>query len=578
MNNFFSRLGFGSRKHVTDEELLACMDGEVPSGTARRIRRHLESCWSCRKRYEELQAAIFGFMDYRKRQIARYMPPPQGGRVRFLEKLHNEAAKPPALWCARIFNTFRSKVAIGMNPVLSACLILVGVVLAAILLGRNPATVSASELLKKAELSETKVSVNPRRALISQRVRISSTGATLEYLLYRDSQGRRHPRSSQLNKTGLELKRRLELAGVDWRQPLSAADFHRWHDRLSDRHDTVSSDNTTLTLLTSTTSSVVNQTSLTVRKVDFHPTRRRIVFNDLPAIEISELNFDVSDWNEVTASSVFEPDTASLPVAPDLPKAAEPIPARPSLAALDEAELRARLALNKVNADFGEQIVIRQSQSYVEVTGIVETKERKQELENSLGGILLVRTSLQSIEEIPQRSAPLPSQPTEEYSATHESQLQLYLASRSQNPEQVAKSGHELLEASIGIQREVHALDFLSTRFPATARINLSPSANATLKELVSRHKETLGSAINAERILVDHWATAAPSRSEPKSYAGYDDLRLAAGRNKELCDELLSTRQTNPRAVGEILSDLQESIWHLDVIFRHLDPIEDTR
>jgi hypothetical protein len=512
-------------------------------------------------------------MDFRKRQIARYMPPPEDGKVRFLAKLHNEAAKPPALWCARIFNSFRSRVEMGVNPVLSTCLILVGVFLAAILLGRHPATVSAGELLKKAELSEAKVSDNPRRALVSQRVRISSTGATLEYLLYRDSQGRRHPRSSQPNKAGLELKRRLELAGVDWQQPLSAADFQRWHDHLSDKQDAVSMDDTTVTLLTSTRSSPVTQASLTVRKIDFHTTRRRVVFNDFGAIEISELNYDVSDWSDEKAASLFEPDAAYLRSPSALAKPVEPLPMLPSPAKLDEAELRARLVLNEANGDSGEQIVIRKSQSYVEVTGVVETRERVQELENSLRGIPLVHTSLHSIEEMPTRSVPLSSgPPTQEYSATHVSQLQTYLTRRSQSPEQIAESGHELLEASLGIQREVRALVFLNTRFPTASRSELSQDASATLKELVERHKEKLDNAINRERILVDRWAAPASPGSGMKFEADYDDLRLEAGKNKELCDELLSTSQASRGTVDQMLQDLQESLQRLNAILRRLD------
>jgi hypothetical protein len=329
-------------------------------------------------------------------------------------------------------------------------------------------------------------------------------------------------------------------------------------------------------LLTRTTSSPVTQASLTVRKEDFHPTRRRIVFNDFSAIEISELNYDVSDWNEVTASSLFEPDTASVPVVPSLQKLVEPLPLKPSPAALDEAELRARLALNKANADAGEQIVIRQSQSSIQVTGLVETRKRKQELENSLEGIPLVNTSFQSIEEMSRRPAthPFSKSGVQEYSVAGDSRLQTYLASRAENPEQIAESAHQLLEATLVIQREIRAVDFLNVRFPASDRANLTRDASANLQELLTRHMERLGNAIRSEHTLVDRWITVAAPRSGTKSGPGigYDDLRLEASKNKELCDELLSTSTEDHGAVDKILAEMQESVQRLEAIMAHLN------
>src|SRR5437016_2313128 len=268
MNDFFAQIGLGSRKHVTDGELLGFMDGEIRSGNARRIRFHLEACWTCRRRYEQIQSTIFEFMDYRNQMAARYMPPPSGGKARFLVELQNEIGKPRPSWCARIFSRAHTKAVASLNPVLSLCLVLAAVALVILLAGHDPKTVSAAELLNKAESSEMHFAENGRHVLVSQRVRLSSPTTAFDRLLYRDSEGRRHARQTQLNQAGVELKRRLEVAGVDWQKPLSAADFQRWHDHLSDKQDTVSIDDKTITLLTSTSSSPVTQASLTVRKID----------------------------------------------------------------------------------------------------------------------------------------------------------------------------------------------------------------------------------------------------------------------------------------------------------------------
>jgi len=45
-----------SRKHSTDEELLAFLDGEMPNTQIRAIRTHLRACWKCRSALAELEA------------------------------------------------------------------------------------------------------------------------------------------------------------------------------------------------------------------------------------------------------------------------------------------------------------------------------------------------------------------------------------------------------------------------------------------------------------------------------------------------------------------------------------------
>ena len=48
--------------HLSDEQLLLEMDGELKTGAANRVREHLSACWSCRARRGELEAAIKNFV------------------------------------------------------------------------------------------------------------------------------------------------------------------------------------------------------------------------------------------------------------------------------------------------------------------------------------------------------------------------------------------------------------------------------------------------------------------------------------------------------------------------------------
>jgi len=48
--------------HLSDEQLLLELDGELKTRAANRVREHLSACWSCRARRNELEAAITNFV------------------------------------------------------------------------------------------------------------------------------------------------------------------------------------------------------------------------------------------------------------------------------------------------------------------------------------------------------------------------------------------------------------------------------------------------------------------------------------------------------------------------------------
>jgi hypothetical protein len=578
MNRFLAQFVITSRMHVTEEDLLGFMDGEIRAGAARRVRQHLEACWACRSRYEEMQGTIFQFMNYRKQIAIPYMPPSTGGRARFMASLDDLIERKPISRSERLLNHARLTVAHVMNPILSACLIVVAAALAIVLVWRHTPTVSANELLEKAEMSELQPPQKHGHVAVYQKVRIRTQALTLERALYRDSEGRRHTRTSTLNGSETELKNSLELVGVDWQRPLSASDYRRWHDRLTDKRDEVHMAKGLLTLSTITTSSDVSEASLTVRMTDFHTLGRRMVLRKFGAIEISEVGYELLTWDQIDPAGLFEPaDGSSNPiqVAPQQIKAPAPLP---TTVALDEAEIRARLALNQANADSGEQIVIRQSPSAVQISGVVETNVRKEELENSLRGIPLVTLSLKSVEEmvrsVPARR-PSNSRMHEFSITTHESPLQTYLEQRSATPEQAAELGSELLEAVLTIQKESHSLNLLNQRFPGDVRGRLSSEGRNLLGELLGRHRKTLKRAIAAERILIASWVPTTQTEPFPKVVQTTDEeLERESAKNKELCDEVLAASKETQRPVDRILSDMQQLLDRLEKLAANLDPL----
>src|SRR3972149_2853628 len=83
--------------HLSDEQHLLALDGELSSREAAVVKVHLESCWTCRTRSEQIGEAIADFVEYRNCLITRYSSPSAGTRAVFvaqLEQLARSVGRP----------------------------------------------------------------------------------------------------------------------------------------------------------------------------------------------------------------------------------------------------------------------------------------------------------------------------------------------------------------------------------------------------------------------------------------------------------------------------------------------------
>lgn len=67
--------------HLSDETLLRDIDGELKRREERRVRAHLEVCWSCRTRRSELECAIADFVHVHQQRVVENLPPAEGPRA-----------------------------------------------------------------------------------------------------------------------------------------------------------------------------------------------------------------------------------------------------------------------------------------------------------------------------------------------------------------------------------------------------------------------------------------------------------------------------------------------------------------
>src|SRR5262245_49036513 len=86
--------------HLSDEQLLLALDGELSARETALVEAHLESCWSCRTRSKQIGEAIADFVEYRNFINKRSSEPFAGTRAMLVAQVQELArnAGQPSLW------------------------------------------------------------------------------------------------------------------------------------------------------------------------------------------------------------------------------------------------------------------------------------------------------------------------------------------------------------------------------------------------------------------------------------------------------------------------------------------------
>ena len=508
MRNILGILIANIRTHLSDETLSDLVSGEVAGRKLRRAEFHLSKCWKCRSRYEQLERAAMGFVELHKQIITPNPTEAPQWREMFLARLDEAAAEVPSSSWSRLLPNFRFAGFTNMNPFLaSAAVILVASVILFFIWQRSMPSVSASELLHRAESSDRNSSQTREPGVIFQKVRIRTVHASVERDLYRDREGRRRPKSEPVAAEFTPLKAKLNIAGVNWDEPLSASSYKAWHDSQTEESDQVRrSGKNLLTVTTKTSGGIVVEESLTVREADFHPVKRTVELLDVGTVEIAEVNYAVLNWNAVN-EDLFEPLTPAIAPGPSLHATIAPTPpVLPPPTQLLDAELQARVALHAVGADLGEQVevIYEPRASVVLVRGLVNTPERKHELSAALQGIPDVEVRVQTVEEaVAKRQVEDVAPPSRGVIVTGHPALEEELVKRFPSPDLRAAFVNRALSLAGLATDHAWALRRLEERYSADQVALLNQPGRQTLELLVRDHVATIREEIVSEEELV---------------------------------------------------------------------------
>jgi len=447
-----------SERHLEDEVLLKLLDGELPEAAASKHRSHIEACWTCRTRLEELENAIGEYVRYRD-AIRPLVPPPPGPwsdlRSRFSD--HDRAIETST-------PNRRNKFAMRPLPWLAAAAAAIAVFAIVRRLETVP-SVSAAELLHKASVVEQPAS-SRRRIQIKTRARTFI-----------------RPASTPVGTVPVDkdIEQMFRRANFSWEEPLSARSFEAWRNQLSEKHDTPPVIGATEDILqTSTSTGELRRATLTLRAKDLQPVSETLEFAT-ETVNISEAP-DI----EITAA----------PVTPGRPTPASPYN---PLASVVHRELLVFSALREIGADLGEPVDVAPDGGWIIVTGTGLAPARKLQLQASVNSIPWVeirfedatgnqRTRRELGERVPPATAP------------SQLRLQTLLASRVSVEDFI----NHVLDASDAVMARAHALRTLARAFPPALERSLAGEDPDLLASLRNGHAAGMATRLDELRSALE--------------------------------------------------------------------------
>jgi hypothetical protein len=96
--------------HLSDQDLLLALDGELPTRDSAMAARHLAACWTCRVRKQEIEATIADFVRCHHRSFEEQLPSGDGPRSLLrarLDQLGRVERRPWRDWFAPLLASWR---------------------------------------------------------------------------------------------------------------------------------------------------------------------------------------------------------------------------------------------------------------------------------------------------------------------------------------------------------------------------------------------------------------------------------------------------------------------------------------
>ena len=546
--------------HPTLKDVLLALEGELSLRERAEILAHFENCDQCAVAVQTFQETIDAFQDDYAGVVAQGVSPPPrqwesfGSRLTELER--------DSLRARTIFARFWSAARVMRIPAPprlvmgSACML---IILLLFVMYRGPNVVSAKELLSRAVQEQEQ-----RTPAKHQRLRIRSPKRTI----VRDIGPGLSVAPVSANQNEQALETAFNATRFDWNEPLSARAFQVWRERLARKQDEITQGPDTVTLKTIPAAGELRSASLIVRTADFHPILQRLDFANQDWIEVSEVEIAPGPGPVAGAGSLpATSHAAALTVAREVGVSSVVLPKDTS--STEMSEVKARIALHRLGADLGEDLRIRRTEGEViEVAGVVETLERKQQVIDALDGIRNVAVRLQSVDEA--QALNPPASATVHEVAIKPPLLQEWLKERFSSESEREGFSATSLRLSRSLMNRAFALRLLAERYDLESFDRLPADGRVSLRVIVDDH---FGSLRDDARALVRHLSPLINEHSlvadvterpwQARARSAFDESRTIDDSVTDLCahsskvNNDLSTAESKLTAASRRLAGL---------------------
>ena len=111
-----------SMRHISDEDLVRSADGELSSRRAAEVDVHLEACWDCRARMQDIQSTMTDFVRAHHAEFDGQLPPAAGARALLRARLAELGSKSRPGWWKRVVQLELPRVAVIGLPLIATAI------------------------------------------------------------------------------------------------------------------------------------------------------------------------------------------------------------------------------------------------------------------------------------------------------------------------------------------------------------------------------------------------------------------------------------------------------------------------
>lgn len=568
--------------HLTREQMLAYLDGELPKAQTASATEHLHSCWTCRIEMERLESDIAVILDAHNESFVTAIPSPPSAWPSFDALLAKKLPEAPHPVWMRIANAMRA-VLMPARAVILAGLI-AGVVLFAFFKFESK-SVSAKEVLRSVQAAASQRMNIPQGRVIRERVHVRRTVRGQDVgsgsVNVWKSPTAAVWQDSDSDSTVAALKQEFGKHGVPVDLPLSATSIDAWGKVAGGEPSAVKQGNdlnVSFPGVHDNTSVESTRMSLRIQPGTWHV--------EAMTLQFSAASFEVTedDLSTVPTSDVPPVLLAELEPGPQLLVSAVTHPVSDAMASpihlpeinLDQLELNVLVVLHRLHADLGEPVTVTHSSSKVEVGIWQLPPDRQNEIRTALQN--QPRVVLQTVPPIQRpmvaAAGPLPPPtPTRITVPSDDEDQRLVKFFGDPDKEQAFTRG--ALSKSTNILAHLYALRNLQAQFPPEREETLSPTDRAELASIVQDHAAAVEASLRdlqgqlaplegAFKIAVTTSSSESDSSTTKWQDATLDALGTA--RNVDyLLRGVLTTSETSA-SPDAALPEVQQKLSHLVV------------